>query len=463
MSRRRRRFRRRVSLLVAVTTALVLIAALFMGGGASWPGEQLLALGGLLLILLALVRMSLNQVRPERVHFFWLLPLGLVALPLFQLIPLPEWLWSHLPGRSSLLHDLNLAGAEKTGWAPLSLVPLETERLLYTALVPVGVFMAAVTMRGGQRRKLVGICLAFAVCSIFLGFFQSLQIADQATYFYEITNPGAAVGFFANRNHQASLMLVCIALTGGLLGDRVRHHRRSASDLWVWLGAALIVIFAVGATASGSRTGLLLLVPALAGAAIAFRSTAWGTVQKKVGGLLALSVAIAFALILQSTLYFLVERLFVEQLDEFRADMWSRTLAVSAPHWGTGYGMGSFTQAYDDIGEVAADYEVYVNHAHSDYLELWAEGGLLASLFIFGALLLLSRAIRLNLKQTAEKGINESHHRGLQIGAGFGLLLLAIHSLVDYPLRTLTMATYAALLAAILVGTVRVTGSGFRS
>lgn len=455
MSRRRRRFRRRVSLVVAVSTTLLLAAALLMGGGASWPGEQLLALGGLLITAMAIVRASVSDVRPERFQFFWLLPLGLLVVPLTQLIPLPEWLWSHLPGRQDLLANMDVAGAEKSGWSPLSLVPLETERLLYTALVPIGIFMAAVTMRGGQRRKLVVLCLCFGVASAFLGMAQLVTQAPEL-YFYEITNT-YMVGFFANRNHLADLMLVSIPVTAGLLADRVRHHRRVSSDLWVWVGVAFLVIFAVTATATASRTGLLLLVPALVAAWVVFQWSARGGMPQRASGMLALGVLLAVGLIVQFTLYMQIDRLLTQDLTEFRGDMFARTWIAAAPSWGTGYGIGSFFHAYDDIGDIAADYNVYVNRAHNDYLELWLEGGILAAVVISGMLVLLWVVLRKMLSKPAGLHDEDTHHRGLQLGAGFGLAISLVHSLADYPLRTLTLASYAALLVAVIVGTVRVT------
>lgn len=455
MSSRRRRFRRRVSLVVAVATTFLLLAGLLMGGGASWPGEQLLALGGLLLILLALARVAFSEVHPERFRYFWLLPLGVVLLPVLQLVPLPEWLWSGLPGRQALLDSLDMAGAEKTGWAPWSLVPLETERLLYTALLPIGIFMAAATMRGGQRRKLVGVCLVFGVASAFLGFWQMVTFAPEL-YFYEVTNT-YMVGFFANRNHLADLMLISIPVTAGLLADRVRHHRRSASDLWVWLGVALLVIFAVTATATASRTGLLLLVPALIAAWIVFQWSVRGGMPQRARGMLALGVLLAVGLIVQFTLYSQIERLIAQDLAEFRDDIYLRTWMAAAPSWGSGYGIGSFFHAYDDIGDIAADYAVFVNRAHNDYLELWLEGGLLGFALIAGFATLLVLTLRRMLARPANQHDEDTHHRGLQLGAGFGLAITLVHSMVDYPLRTLTIASYAALLAAIMLGTVRVT------
>lgn len=434
-----------------------MLAALLMGGGQSWPGEQLLALFGLLLIVVALARVQISEVHPDRFRYFWALPAALISVPLLQLIPLPEWVWSQLPGRADLLTSLSMAGADKEGWGTLTLNPLETERLLYTALLPIGIFMAAMTMRGGQRRKVVGMVVLFAGASGLMGLLQLLDETGRRLHFYDITNPFSAVGFFANRNHLASLLLVCIPVTAGLLADRVRHRRRSASDLWVWLGAALLVVLAVCATATGSRAGFLLLMPALLAGGVAFQWSARGGMPKRVASLFGLAVVIATALIVQFTLYAQIDRIAHEDFDEFRADMYVRTLDSAGDTWGVGYGMGSFLHAYDDVGDVAADYSVYVNHAHNDYLELWLEGGLPALALMLAAIVLLIGTMKKKLQPPEGVHDEDTHHRGLQIGAGFGLALLLVHSLVDYPLRTLTLASVAALLAAILAGTVRVT------
>ena len=42
--------------------------------------------------------------------------------------------------------------------------------------------------------------------------------------------------------------------------------------------------------------------------------------------------------------------------------------------------------------------------------------------------------------------------RGLVLGAALGLVLLLLHSAADYPLRTLSLAGYAALLACLSLG-----------
>jgi len=113
------------------------------------------------------------------------------------------------------------------------------------------------------------------------------------------------------------------------------------------------------------------------------------------------------------------------------------------------------------------DLGVIVNHAHNDWVELWFEGGLpavLLALLGVGLLaVLLARRWREAVKDATESPAAESdlrpsrswrrRHslRGLLVGAGLTPILLALHSLVDYPLRTEALACLFALCSGILL------------
>ena len=79
-----------------------------------------------------------------------------------------------------------------------------------------------------------------------------------------------------------------------------------------------------------------------------------------------------------------------------------------------------------------------MNHAHNDYLEIIFEGGLLAGLALASYLVLLS--VRL-----VEARVN-----GMQKAALMAIGFLLVHSLVDYPMRTLAIAMVFAYLNAIV-------------
>lgn len=458
---RRRRLRRQVSLAIYLTSALTLVLALVLGGGPEWAGQRLLALAGLLLIVVSMARVSMDRCDPGRLRLMWFLPLALVALPLIQLIPLPGWLWSNLPGRAGLLDDLALAGVNIGGWRPLSLDPAATEEVLWTSIVPIGIFMAAVSMRSSQRRRLVGVAIVFAGLSALVGFWQIMEGSDSALYFYEVTNRGRAVGFFANSNHLASLLAMSLPPLAGMLVDRIRHHKGGVQDLRVWILVAIFVLVAVGVSATVSRAGYLMLGAALAASGMIIwrmRRRAYLPAVKKwlyFGG------ALSILMVAQFTLSALVSRLDANVVDRTRLYIFAHALDAADPVNGIGWGLGTFLYAYDEIGDEAADVPLWVNAAHNDYLELWADGGLPGLLLALGALLLLARALRRSL---IDPDMDEPHkqggdYRALQLGAGLSLALVAIHSAVDYPLRTLALSTFAALLAAVVVGSVRLAGA----
>jgi O-antigen ligase len=350
--------------------------------------------------------------------------------------------------------DLEAAGVTP-GVAPWSLDPRATERILWSTLVPIGVFLAAATLRTGQRRKLIGLVLGFAAASTVLGLWQLMSGPNSNLYLYEITNRGSAVGFFANRNHLAGLLAASLPVAAGLLADRLRHHRHGARDFRVWLLTGLLVVLAVGVTATSSRAGFVLMMLSVVASAFvmwrAGRDSQWGRARPW----LRVSGVIAGILIVQYTLYALLLRLEQDPLEDYRWEITPRTLEAAAPAAGLGFGFGTFRQAYDEIGDAAANMPVFVNHAHNDYAELWLEGGAPALLLVAGALALLVLALRRRLTVAPDVHTSETHDRGLALGAGLGLLLIAAHSAVDYPLRTLTTATFAALLAAELLGSVR--------
>jgi O-antigen ligase len=174
---------------------------------------------------------------------------------------------------------------------------------------------------------------------------------------------------------------------------------------------------------------------------------------------LRVSALVAGVLIVQFTLYGLLVRLEADPLDRYRWELAANTLQAAGPARGTGLGLGTFVHAYDEIGDESADMEPYVNHAHDDYVELWLEGGLPAAALVVTALVMIGWQLRKNLRRAqGEQGKGRSD-RGLRLGSALALLLIALHSIVDYPLRTLTIATFCSLLAAVLLGSVRGNGS----
>ncbi len=181
---------------------LTLIAALLFGGAAS----QGLAADGIAefvgLILFALAAPLAGPALARTPSAFALL-VGLAILPCLQLIPLPDWLWSALPGRQPVM-DIFAAAHVKPGWRPASLIPGATLRTLLSLLPATAIFLAALTLDAGDRMKLFWTVIAVGALSVPIAMLQVLG-GDNGPYFYAITNIGNGVGFFANSNHFADL------------------------------------------------------------------------------------------------------------------------------------------------------------------------------------------------------------------------------------------------------------------
>ncbi len=112
-----------------------------------------------------------------------------------------------------------------------------------------------------------------------------------------------------------------LPVTAGLLSDRLRLVEHGARDLRVWLLTALIVVLAVGVTATGSRAGFaMLMLSVLAGALVMWRGgrhegRSSARIWLKVGG------AVAGLIIVQFTLFALLARLQADPAEDYRSVM----------------------------------------------------------------------------------------------------------------------------------------------
>jgi O-antigen ligase len=330
--------------------------------------------------------------------------------------------------------------------------PIATEGYLWSAFVPAAVFMAASLLDEARRRALVLAALAFAALSAFVGLWQLMEGPTSALYLYRITNEGEAVGLFANRNHLASLLAISLPVAAGVLADRIGRRAHAIRDLQVWLLTSLVVLLSVAVTATHSRAGFaLFMLSVLASAVVLFRARDSRN-RARTRLWLQFGAALAGILIVQLTLYGMLSRLDKDPLDAYRWTLVENTIQAAEPTRGIGYGLGTFVQAYDEIGDASADMPSYVNHAHNDYVELWIEGGAPAMILVFAALAMIGWQVFLKWRGSRFGAAGVTEGRGLEAGAAFALVLLALHSIVDYPLRTLTLATLASLLAAVLLG-----------
>ena len=200
---------------------------------------------------------------------------------------------------------------------------------------------------------------------------------------------------------------------------------RKGSNLW--LGCGLTALLLATTIAAGARMGTALLVLEVVAIFFAihkkenYRQIVW----RKQGLLLA---ALLLAVIGLEGTSGLSNRF--EEADplQARAAVLHSAVEMIHQHPFVGYGLGAFPIVYPQFAHV--ETQGYVNHVHNDYLELAAEGGIVALLLWF---LFLASCLPAVVKAPW----------------AFGIVATLLHAGSDFPLyRTPVIALMSFLLAA---------------
>lgn len=426
---------------VAIAAA-ALLALSFVFGGASQGNALRLALVELAALpLLVLAASRLIQTGSWRQHRFALGLLAmLVAIPLLQLLPLPPAVWTALPGRDQAVLALQLAGLEP-GWASLSLSPDRTWGSALALTPPAAFFLAMLSLSQAQRERLIQFCFAAAIVGILLGAAQLASGSDRL-YVWSWTGAGSVNGFFANRNHLASSLLVTLpfAVIFGAATLRRRDSRTSA----LWFGALFAGLVVVALAAIRSRAGITLFAPVMMFSLLA----AWIAAGRGRPGpaLLVLGGAVGAALTAVAVLALppILARFDTEGAPEARFERWPLVAETAQTYLPLGTGLGSFDAVYRSVEPLEELDSTFFNQAHNDYLETWLETGWLGIVLILVFLVWFGRR-----SWTAWKA-PPSREGDLQRAASIGIGVLLLHSIADYPLRTITLAVLFALCCGLL-------------
>src|SRR5690606_5313707 len=133
------------------------------------------------------------------------LAIAILAIPLLQLIPLPYALVSIGEARALLQADLAAAGAPAATRATLD--PAATRASLHALLPALAVFGLVLALPTHMHRRLAWFIAALAMASLLLGILQLGAPQESVLNPYPQWRP-AMNGFFANPNHQATLLVV---------------------------------------------------------------------------------------------------------------------------------------------------------------------------------------------------------------------------------------------------------------
>jgi putative inorganic carbon (HCO3(-)) transporter len=350
-------------------------------------------------------------------------------------VPLPPAVWQLLPGRGPVAAGYAMLG-QPAPWLPLGLAPMVALADLGWMIPALAMYLAMRSPKAPPVGWLVWVVALVASASVLVGFAQ--KFTDNY-YFYALTNRGSAPGFFPNPDHQSSFLLVAMALVGGMAAQAIarqpgRNGRQKALG-WAALGLWLLA----GVLINRSLACLALLLPLVAAVAMML----WPDLRAK--RWVVPAAGLCLVLLVLATVWGplgndVTHAGVVAGIS--RADFWRNSTAVIRDTLPFGAGLGSFVDIYPRYENLALVTNVFVNHAHNEYIELVLELGVPGVLLIAAGMTWFG--------PVAARLWRDAKADPLLLAASLGITLELLHSMADYPLRRAAINVLIAALVALL-------------
>jgi O-antigen ligase len=422
------------------------VMVLLGGGGARHDIASLIYLRPLTFAFMAYAVSVIRSDDIRRLPLPFYLLLALTALVALQLVPLPPGIWGSLPQRSLYLGIGADAGMSEL-WRPLTLAPARTWNTLFSLGVPITAFLLYAIQPAQQRLRLIYVFIAAAAASVALGLGQLVAGPDSLFYLYRITNVGAPVGLFANRNHEGVFLAGSIVLSALAVRRLSSQDKGAGFKMVLLLGFIILLIPFV--LILGSRAALLLTAAALLVAPwFIFASPivreglvrlgsrgprrSWSVDPKILAWVLygLLVAAVASLALLNAR-----DEAFLRMTESVnnpmaRAEVFPYLVRMMRDFMPWGSGFGSFDTVFKHYEPVRFLSDFYLNQAHDDWLQVLIEGGAPAAVLLVAFLVWIAQQVVDMLKHLRQAGVF------MRLAPLTVLTMFAVASAVDYPART---------------------------
>ncbi len=281
-------------------------------------------------------------------------------------------------------------------------------------VIYLGWFYALWQILADKRNVLVSVFMLIIIGAV-------VNVVD--LYFHCSVSPGQIIErypFWAGKNALGLFLVLNLCFSGSILGANVVKKR-----VYVWLLALNIILLLTGLAFTYSRGAWLAGLVALVGLlGMRWRKLIWLVL---VTGLILLCLAPP---LISNRLQSIFDINEVNIQSRFK--VWKNTVTLIEEHPLLGSGPGSFTEAYrqqqEEILPARGEVTRIIRHAHSLYLQLLVETGLLGILVFFLLVLVGSyRGIK-NLLSTPP-GL----FRAIRYGCLLGIFCFLFYSLTDCP------------------------------
>ena len=349
--------------------------------------------------------------------------------------------------------------------------PNETKRFIatFTALILAGEILLRYTT---TRRRLLALIYVVLIVGVGSGLFGLLrQILPNGENFLTeyVIGPNAAYAQFVNRNHFGFLMEMT---TGVLLGLVLRAGISQSLKLLCWVTIGIIGV----STILANSRGAILSMVGLGVFAIIFhflvgreyengnQSTKQRVpaIERVKAVLLPVAACCIFAVVSVLLIAFVGGDAVASRIETIqgeikttedgkveRSKIWQSTIELIKQHPVAGVGFGAYAVGITRFDTFPGDSSL--EQAHNDYLEILANGGIIAFLLMLFFFAVLFARIRGKLNSPASRLRNASC-----FGAATGIVGVMLHSFVDFGLHVTINALIFIIL--VVISTARLSG-----
>jgi O-antigen ligase/Tfp pilus assembly protein PilF len=386
--------------------------------------------------------------------------LCLLILIAVQLVPLPAGIVRIISPETYNIYRGTISRIEPMPW--LSLAINKKAALSEFFRIASYVIFYTITIQLLSRKdllkKTVTVLIIFASLFSLFAILQHILPNNKIYWLRRLTQGGAPFGSYVNRNHYAGLMEMFFPLglslfllykpriTHKSLRDKITElFNTQATNVYILLGLSAVLI-ATSIFLTLSRGAIVSMCLSMIIFGVLFLSR--GANDKRTP-----LIIFVFVLIILSVGWFgwapIVERFesagnTVSEISGLRVDVWKDSSNIVKDFPLTGAGFGGFVDIYPKYRTVLTN--TVIDHAHNDYIELLAEGGVSAFLICMWFLIILFHKSYGMLKKR-----HEQYSIYLLIACITGMISILIHSFTDFNLRIGANGLYLFFLAGLAV------------
>lgn len=390
---------------------------------------------GALLILFFL--WNAEQIREvSNLHIFFIA--ASILLVSIYILPIPNYIWELLPNNAYRYEDVRIfLGNDNvpfTDSVVLSIIPVDTIFSLYFLIPVLAVFLVANTLPKKNINIIIYVFLTIVLFQAVIGVIQ-YAVGSEALYMGK-KHGNNANGTYSNRDHYVAIFEFSVPILLGML--LVKKNKNSKIDDFT-VSARIILLFIlvfslVAGILSGSRTGiaLLLLGMVLAGVLSLYKNKSFSGF-----GYVLFPIFASFIALFQIGIIPVLNRFAKDPLEDGRWVIFENTKKIINDHPVFGTGPGTFSDVYRAYQPV--EQPKFINHVHNDYLQLISEMGYFGILIItfFFFMFLYQSFLLFRNRRLYQVSM-------IQVASGVSVLLLLLHSSMDFNLHILANAIFFA-------------------